>query len=433
MTNNDMYIKGLRLIGWQKTCAKVFKSLTEDEILVIKAARQKGKSIMLQQILLYVSLNNVNAKSYCVSPTNRQCRKMFNDIKDGIAESPLVVKMNESTQEIQFINGSTIFFVSAESGDNLRGNTVKNGGVLVIDEMAFIKDSTIAILLPYVTVSHANIICVSTPRRKNGTFYKYWSNALCDAPGFKGIDVNEFDNSFFISDEQIEMYKTIMSPEKFKNEILGQFTEMNEGVFGDYSKHFFTPEDKEVVYVGIDWSTSGSDKTVISGFNKYKQQCFLWSDKYLEPLARCKKIAEILNGMQHIKEIKVEKNSIGEVYASMLKSLYHKPSQIKEFITSNTSKREIIENMIRMIGQGEITLLPDEEQAYQLDIFVQIPLSNGNYTYANDPTAENGHDDYIMATAIAIDCFSSNSNVYTFGCGTFSKPTYRFKTNINDR
>lgn len=410
-----MQVVGLKLVGWQKEAAEKFRLLERDDILVIRSSRQKGKSTMLSQMLFYVSLNNNGAKSYMISPTNNQCRKVFNDMKDICCESPLVSKLNESTQEIHFVNGSTIYFRSAESGDNLRGNTVKNGGILVIDEMAFIKDSTIALLLPYVTVAHANIVCVSTPRRKNGTFYNYWTNAISGADNFKFVDVNRYDNSFFISDSQIDMYRKIMSAEKFKNEILGEFTESNEGVFGDYASRFKDPDDREPVYVGIDWSNLGGDKTVISGFNRNKEQCFLWSDNKLEPVERCRKIAEILNGFKHLQKIKVEKNSIGEVYASMLKKMYSKPSIVEEFVTTNASKRKIIENMVKMIGQSEITLLPDEEQQYQMDIFVQLPLSNGGYTYANDPLAENGHDDFVMATAIAIDAFSTTSGQYSFG------------------
>lgn len=419
MITESKVIKGLKLIGWQKEFTKKFLSLKPSDILVVKASRQKGKSTMLCQSLFYVAINRPGSISYFISPTNNQCRKQYNDMKDSCVGSPLVVKLNESTQEIHFANGSKVYFRSAESGDNLRGNTVRKGGILVIDEAAFIKDDTISILLPYVNVSKANIIVVSTPRRKSGMFYDWWVKALNYNRGFVGLDVNQYDNSFFISDDQIASYKSTMSPEKFKNEILGLFSELDEGVFGDFTECILSPSDKEPVYVGIDWSSTGEDETVISAFNKDYQQCFLWADKNMDPLERCKKIAEILNGFGNLKKVVIEQNSIGSVYSSMLKSFFNKPNLIQEFVTSNSSKREIIETMIKRLGERTISLLDDEKQNYQFSIYVQQSLKNGGYTYNADPLAQNSHDDYVMATALAIKGFSSKTGVYVFGSSNF--------------
>lgn len=421
MITGTKVITGLKLIGWQKDFTHKFLSLNPSDVLVVKASRQKGKSTMLCQSLFYVAINRPGSLSYFISPTNNQCRKQYNDMKDSCVGSPLVVKLNESTQEIHFANGSKVFFRSAESGDNLRGNTVNKGGILVIDEAAFIKDDTISILLPYVNVSKANIIVVSTPRRKSGMFYDWWIKSINNTKGFIGLDVNQYDNSFFISDEQILSYKSTMSPEKFKNEILGLFSELDEGVFGDFTDCICDPSDKDPIYMGIDWSANGEDETVISAFNKDYKQCFLWSDKSLDPLNRCKKIAELINKFSSLKKIVVEQNSIGSVYSALLKSFIKTPNIIHEFVTSNSSKREIIENMIKLLGEKKIGLLNDDKQNYQFSIYVQQPLKNGGYTYNADPLAQNSHDDYVMATALAIKGFSSKNGVYVFGSSNFLK------------
>lgn len=418
---NKQMIQGLKLISWQIAFAKAFESLKPNSKLVVKSSRQKGKSTMLGQALLYCAINHPGSESYMISPTNNQCKHQYKELVQCIENSPLVSKTNETAQEIHFTNGSVIYYRSAESGDSLRGYTVKRGGILCIDEAAFIKDDTIALLLPYVNVSKAPILMVSTPRRESGTFWDWWNKACKGAKSFHKIDVNEFDNSFFISDEQIETYRSIMSSEKFKNEILGLFTTMNEGVFGDITSVLYEPEDTDPVYIGIDWSASGQDETVVTGFNKDKQQCLLWRDKDLDPLKRCEAIAQLLNGYSTIKTITVEKNSIGDVYSSLLKSKYNHPSRIREFTTSNTSKRNIIEKMIELIGNKTITLLEDQTLLYQFNIFTQMPLSKGNYTYAADPKCQDSHDDIVMATALAIDGFSNTGGVYALGGAAFSK------------
>lgn len=405
-------VRGIEAIGWQKRFVEVFKNLEPNDKFIIKASRQKGKSTILCQGLLFYAINNVGSVSYFISPTNNQCRKQFNDIKRGIEKSGLVKKMNESTCEIVFNNGSQINFRSAESGDNLRGNTVKNAA-LFIDEAAFIKDDTIALLLPYVTVNKCPIIMCSTPRKKRGTFYQYYSKAVAGDKGYKYIDVNDFDNSFFITQEQIDDYKAIMTPERFKNEILGLFSDDSEGVFGDYKSVFYEPIDKDPVYIGIDWSAEGSDSTIVVGFNKNFEMCLLWKDSGKRELTeRLKEIGILLNSHPTIRKIIVEKNSIGAVYASMLRKVYRGSAIIEEFVTTNDSKREIIETLVAKIGKREITLLPDKELDYQFSIFESTQSATGKIVYKANESVQDSHDDIPLATAFAVRGFSSGAGTY---------------------
>lgn len=406
-------IKSIKCIGWQQQFAHMFVDLQPNDKLIIKASRQKGKSTILCQGLLYYAVNNPGSESYFISPTNNQCRKQFNDLRKGIAESPLVKKMNESTCEIVFTNQSKINFRSAESGDNLRGNTVKDAA-LFIDEAAYIRDDTISLLLPYVTVHKCPIIMCSTPRRKSGIFYEFYSKALAGVEHYKYIDVNDYDNSFFITPEQIEDYRSMMSAEKFKNEILGLFSNNDEGVFGDYQSIYYTPEtDPEPVYGGIDFSTTGNDATVMSFLNKNKEQCYIWRDKDIkDPVKRCEMMADYINQHPTIKVLVCETNSMGSVYIALLRRLLKNPSIIREYTTTNTTKKDAVENLVKLIGKKEITLLPDKQQDYELSIYISIPLSKGNYTYGNDPKASNGNDDTVAALCLACTSFMVATGQY---------------------
>lgn len=412
--NNEAIITGLKLIGWQNDFAKIFKNLEPDDKLFVKASRQKGKSTLLLQTILFVGINRPKSTSFYISPTNNQNRSRFKDIINILGGSPLVTKLNESTQEIRFWNGSSVSFLSAESGENLRGNTCSRGGILIIDEAAFIKDDTItSILTPYTTVHHANTILVSTPRRKSGYFFEGYNDAVNSVPGYRYIDVNNYDNSFFISEEQIADYKRRYSPEKFKNEVLGLFSDNSEGLFGDYQKIFLEPKDKDAVYAGIDFSTTGTDYTVISMFNKDKQMCGLWYNRTIkDPVERINKIIGIINSNSSLKVVLCETNSIGSVYISLLKKGLRNPNIIKEFTTTNTSKKEIIENLIKNISCEEITLLRDDLLDYQFSIFESKPLSKGNYTYEANPKVTESHDDIVMATAICISGFTHTIGNY---------------------
>lgn len=415
--SSEKVIRGLKLIGWQRDFVKAFESLLPDEKLFVVSGRQRGKSTALLQIILYVAINRPRSQSYFISPVNFQNRSRFKDLSSAIAGSLLVAKLNETNYEVRFVNGSSVTFLSAESGDNLRGNTCTRGGVLIIDECAFVKDDTItSILTPYVTVHHANIIAVSTPRQKNGWFYEGVRDAKAGVRGYKVIDVSEYDSSFFITDSQIEDYRRKYPPVKFRNEIEGLFADKGSGVFGDYQSVFKAQSTNDPVYIGIDWSTGGGDLTVVAGFNKDLEMCLLWKDNQIEdPLKRADAIADLLNLYPSIKKILVEKNSIGAVYSSYLKTKYNHPSRIEEFNTVNASKVRIIEQLVTYINQKKLTLLPDSDLDYQFGIFEHVPLTKG-YTYAADPRASNSHDDIVLATAFALEAAitSQKSGGYSF-------------------
>ena len=134
-----------------------------------------------------------------------------------------------------------------------------------------------------------------------------------------------------------------------------------------------------------------------------------------DPLKRADAIADLLNLYPSIKKILVEKNSIGAVYSSYLKTKYNHPSRIEEFNTVNSSKVRIIEQLVSYINQKKLTLLPDSDLDYQFGIFEHVPLTKG-YTYAADPRASNSHDDIVLATAFALEAAvtSQKSGGYSF-------------------
>lgn len=414
MTADPIIIKSLKPIGWQLAFVDSFESLKKDEKLFVVSGRQRGKSTILLQIILYVCINRPKSTSYFCSPTNNQNRSRFRDLSNMLGGHPLVSKLNESTFECRFINGSSVTFISAESGDNLRGNTCSNGGILIIDECAFIKDDVItSILTPYVTVHHANIVAVSTPRRKTGWFYEGVCDAKAGLPLYKYVDAGQYDSSFFITPEQIEDYRRKYTPEKFRNEIEGLFSDSGSGVFGDYQRHFQDVKG-EPVYIGIDWSTTGTDSTVIVGFDSEGHMVLLWKDNATpDPIDRADKIVAILNNLKNPKQILVEQNSIGEVYYSYVKKRIRCASVFKKFNTSNNSKVRIIEQLVKDLNTNEITLLPHPDLDYQFGIFECVPLQKGKYTYAADTRVSDSHDDIVLATAFADEARHSTKNNYS--------------------
>lgn len=404
-------IVGAKLISWQNDAVRTFLKLKKDERLVIKKCRQVGCSYVFAQILFYVAINRPRSTSIYITTTNSAARKFFTDMADFCKNSSLV-SLNASLLEMSFWNGSIIYFKSSES--QLRGISCKKGGIMVVDECAFLKSDIWTSILPFTTVSKANTLIASTPWTKRGMYYTFYERALSGDPGYYLVDTKNYDLSFFISEYQREEYRKILSPQAFRTEIDGEFMDSTSGVFGDYQSLYVEPEDKDPVWCGIDFSVSvGGDDTVLTGFNKSKQQCLLYVDNSIEdPVARAEKLAEIINSYPSIRKVVCETNSMGSTFISILRRKLKRPNILEEFTTTNATKKDIIENLVSLIGQKQITLLDDPKLDYEFAIFQLVELKNGNYSYAADTKVQNSRDDIVMATAFAAKEFGGNKGTY---------------------
>lgn len=404
------------------------------QIIAVKAKRQVGKSILCEQELLRHAIQYNSSVSICLSLTYASVSKIYKEMIQGLRNSGVVEHANNSDLTIEFINGSQIIFKSIVSRENLRGFTVKNGGILVLDEAAYWNDEIFNIVAPYVDVSHANILMVSTPRRKTGFFYDYYTIGLTDAaPNVKSFDMCKYDLSEFLSNEKLELYRKVMPIGQFTSEYLGQFIDeygsvfkMSANVWKTYVISERHTHEYNAVYLGIDWAAGkGGDYTAIVGLDENKNQIVLDYVKDKDPMEQIEWATKIINRLHDVKTILCEENSLGSVYISALKKALPY-ANIVEFTTSNSSKREIIENLAAAIGNEEITLLKEAEEYQQFGNYEVEVTKSGKITYNG---ALGTHDDIVMATAFALKAFMESANQYNVVYATHGshKNNYRNK------
>lgn len=382
-------------------------------IICCKSKRQVGKSALIEQELLRSAINYSNSVSILLTLTYPNCKKIYLEMLNAIKGTGILTKENSSDLELHFINGSSILFKSCVIKDRLRGYTIKNGGICVIDEAAYIPDEIFGIVSPWCDVHKANIILVSTPRLKQGFFYEYYNEGLNGSPNVKSFDFNDYDTSFLLSPDKLELYKKLMPKNQFISDYLGQFVDDLGSVF-DLSKNVFIKSEQPSsdIFIGIDWAVGNNgDYTCISVFDTYGIQCGLDYTNNLNPSDQIQWISNIIHSKysnKHILKIICETNSIGNIYISDLKKQIGDNYYIYEFTTSNSSKREIIEYMIKRVNEESVKFINDSEFYSQLSSYQVEITSSGAITY-------NGlkHDDFIMASAFAlygIKQLESNNN-----------------------
>lgn len=406
-----------RLMPWQQEVLNTQNLYyNKSKTFVIKSSRQKGKSFLICIIALVRALQKPNRCVIVVSPTNNQNFRIWKQLKSAIANTRICQAANGGLLSFTLCNNSEIIFKSAMQNDALRGFTTNS--CLIVDEAAFIDDSTWEIILPFISKWRAELFLFSTPLFREGLFYKLYNEGMKgseDVFSFDWSDNTKYDFSEFITEKQINQYKSMYSPLKFTTEILGEFVSENSFVFGNFMecvKDYADLENEIPFYAGLDFATGvGGDSTVLTVMNDKGDVIDIWATNSLNTNDQIEKLAEYINERPTFKHILVESNSIGKVFYDALVARLNHKSIIKGFNTSNKSKRDIIEKLITNFQNKRISIPNNNELHKQLSSFVVKKIASG-YSYENSSSVI--HDDYVMSLALC-NWSKSSINAGSFG------------------
>ena len=376
------------------------------KILIIKAPRQVGKTFFNISELIYSTSILKKSVSIVVEPSVFLARKVYNDITKALNGSGVIASANSTTCEINFINGSQIICRSIESMS--RGLTVS--GILIIDETCFIDDESIYTLLPLINANNAGLILTSSPFTAEGYFYNMYIKGMeGNDPNIKSFDWSKEEGiKQFLTEEKKALYKSVMSKNKYTTEILGEFLTNDGLLFTNISACIgdAVPTEK-TAYIGIDFATgSDGDYTVLTAINGKGQ---VFKQVAVNDLTPTKQVDWLVGIIENIKKgytirtILAEKNSIGAVYIDyMRKSLLKSNLTVQEFITTNDSKRRIIEQLQTAFEQATITIPNDPVLINELKRF-QATVNPTTKVVRYE--GKNCHDDRTMSLAFAYEAY----------------------------
>lgn len=404
-----MTVKFPKLYPWQQD---VFDAVTNDngagDFYLVRARRQCGKSVVAIAIALYYAFKEKSI-GLIVEPTLKQARRVYKQIISAVGGegSPILKSANSMLLTIEFVNGSEIGFISDEMDDSAkRGATVKKS-VLILDEGAFLSQATYETLQPVVDVTNAPVLIISTPQFKDGEYYERYKRGEGGDPRIHIFNWSDYDTSALLSAEKLEYYRQTMSPLKFKSEYLGEFIDENSFIFGDIFQCVAGYSTKPAVYAGVDWSAgSDGDYTVITLLDEDNHVTGLKWWKDFDAVDLVKELATEIKAHPKLKKVKIEKNSIGKIFYDMLKREVRK-GLLLPFVTTNESKREIIESLISAFQTGEIQIPKEPELIKELQHYAMEKTPSGKYTYN---ASENCHDDFVISLALAYSNAPSHKN-----------------------
>lgn len=391
-------------IQLNKTQSALLSLIENNKFTVANISRQQGKSV-LAKVLATTWLFQTNKVISYITPTLKLAKKIFKDLT-SVLPAELLVTCNASDLVIESVTGSSLWFYSAEQGDKIRGIT---NNYLIIDEAAFLKNGTdlwYSILSPTIKVKGEKILFISTPNGTNNLFYELAIKAQSGIKDWAYIMRDIYSDSFCQNIEEIrEQTPDII----FRQEYLCEFIEGATSFFTNYHQCYDNTMQfnwKSALWAGIDWSSTGKDKTVLTFINAEGQVQKYNIEGELD--RKYEQIASILN-QRKPRGVYAETNSIGEVMLNELNKLLKKKAT--GFLTTNDSKAEIIGELAVALERGDITY-NDIELDRQLGAFGYSVTKTNKLSFAG----VGEHDDATMSLAFALKArkdFSSKSS-YTF-------------------
>ena len=363
----------------------------EDMFYTLVCGRQIGKTLLLINMLLYYSINKPRTTLLWVSPYYSMAVKVLSQILDAIEFTPITKEANKSEKIITLINGSRIYFRSAEKPETIRGLSID---YCFIDEAQDVSDDAFnKSILPTLSAKGKKCLIAGTPKSKNW-FYLYFQ---------RGEDKNY--NSYtapstispYISEEFIKEQKESLPPSIFNQEFLAQWQEGDGEVFTNIDEvcnlnNWLGTKDRTLG--GLDIGTK-QDYSVLTIMDTSGRVVHMWRERGLEYSAIVDKVVYLCK--QYRTELYVEANSIGDAVYEMIRKKY---KSVKPFITTNTSKENIIRRLISDISDLGLELPSPNLFAplyKELQMFQYKYLPSGKISYQ---AMSGHHDDCVMSLAI---------------------------------
>lgn len=400
---------------WDFLCDKAEETPSHysGKVAVIKSVRQSGKSFLAQMLLITFALKK-RCTSAIYEPTLAQARVQFKAIENYFKGSGIITKANATLLEIEFSNGSVIYFKSTEQSS--RGFTID--GILILDECAYLSEDEIYATLPLINAHNAPLLIASTPFISDGYYYTLYNQGLKPTEFLKSFDWSkESEIDRFLTPERKEFYRQTMSRSKYITEVLGEFLS-DDGMLFRNIEACTTVEVPNVsgkLYVGVDWgSGTENDYTVLAVINDNGEECGLFTTNNLTPMAQIDWVGNIINDLATkatIAKLTCESNSIGKVYIDALKQKIGGKINITEFVTTNKSKQDLVTTLQLALENKDIALLRDNEQLNQLRSYeAQINPRTKNISYNGKAGV---HDDIVIALMLAYYSYKQRLGTYS--------------------
>ncbi len=362
---------------------------------VLNCGRRFGKDILLEDRLIEPALHGYPVAWF--SPTYPMLTEVWRTIT-GILQ-PVIKRTDAQQHRLELITGGVVDMWSLDALNSARGRKYKK---VIINEAAIVptlQEAWEAVIRPTLADYEGSVDFGSTPNGMN-YFHTLYQRGITGVDGWSAFHYPTSANPY-ISKEEIEAARRELPEDVFRQEYLAEFLLDGGSVFrrvdacvGTYPE--WPQEPYQGTFIGgIDWGRE-NDYTDLTVIDPQKRRVVA-RDRYNRidwSLQRERVVAMHRRWGGNISWV-AEANSMG---MTNIEELVQKDIPIAPFTTTQASKKQVIEGLVKAIEDGALTLPPDPILLGELKAYTQERLPSGLMRYG----APSGmHDDGVISLALA--------------------------------
>jgi len=315
------------------------------------------------------------------------------------------VYKHETKRLLVMPNDGQIRCKTAHNADTLRGDYAD---LLILDEYQMMNpDAWDKVGAPMMLDNDGDAVFIGTPLRRNH-FFQVYQKAISESDRWAGWKFTSLDNPH-LSEDALREITEDMTDRAYRQEIMAEFLEDEGVVFRNIKACMNAPattpeqhKDHKII-MGADWGKQ-SDFTALSvGCATCRQE--VDKDRFNQIDYRVQRQRlKVMYDRWGVSGVLPERNSIGDPIIEQLAQesvrVLKGPDHRAGFMTTATTKPQLIENLALVLEREEWQFLPDPVWTGELEAYERtISPQTGRSSY-NAP--EGLHDDTVIARALMV-------------------------------
>ena len=333
-----------------------------------------------------------------IAPTYRLARKGWDLFHTEIPKE-VVLTQSKSEHCIELVNGSRLYFLSADRPEMLVGEGVSG---LIVDEAARVKrEAWEYSLRPTLTDTRGWALFASTPLGRNWFHHLFQRGEDSDQPSYASFRFPTTDNPY-IDPAEVGSARRELPLQVFRQEYIADFVDEVTGVFRGVSDCVMGDLDSVVgarhnahlqgkYTMGVDLARH-SDYTVIAVLDDSSH--LVYFDRFTKvewPLQKAR-IVEVAG--RYNAEVLLDATGVGDPILDDLRHLI----KVVPFHFTNERKKRLIWHLMMGIEERNLTFPDIQELVRELELFTYEITPAGNIRYG---APEGFTDDCVIALALA--------------------------------
>jgi len=363
---------------------------------VLACGRRFGKTMAAANEAIRLATLKSKCVGWIVAPVFGQTMIFWRMIRKFLPKQ-LISRVSKSERYIQLINGSEIWFKSADNPDLLRGEGLD---WVIMDECAMIKrEAWEEALRPALWDKSGRGVFISTPKGYNW-FYEAWKRGQDKED--KDFESWQFSSQLnpYLSEEDFKEMKASLPDRVFRQEVLAEFIEDAGSVFRNIRECVCPgilrkePESGHRYVLGVDLARyEDFTALVVCDIDDRK---IVYVDKFniIDWTLQKARIVTVAKKF-HNALIIIDSTGLGD---PIYDDLRDGELLVRGFRFTNKSKKDLINNLSILIEQEKIKLPKHEDLLGELFSFTYTHSQFGNIKFS----APSGyHDDLVIALALS--------------------------------